>query len=593
MRQITIIFLLVCSMLAIGITGCKDDDDGSDIKKNEIADKVLSVLTVQDNGIGVYQQTLTATQDTLAAVNALGQWLLDQPEVDKAYFWGPDLVEVYFKNGLRSNILTAAVDANGQHITRGGGNGNTLSRMSGPNDVNTTIRIDNKKVLILNPFMNAMYNGAYNKQNLFDSDFEVSVYNNDEVTYSMLTTLGDYGLIILNTHGVPNGFFLKKSLTLQPNEKISDMTREDVLDLITVQMGIPMEKIENGEIQFDMFTLLDNYHISNKYAMVNVTDKYITNAPFTLDKAVVYGNHCYSGYTVGSVQGNLSTAWRGKGAIAYYGYAFTNLSSGPVLNDYAKVWEDTLITSLVAGDSTGIAHLANDVNKMSHKVSSRNELPELVKRGITYQAQPPMDLFFSHFFEPNYSFKGCGDTLVDARDGQKYATVCIGNQVWMAENLNFATDDGVCYNQVAANCQSYGKLYDIADLTNGQTSNTNPSLVQGECPTGWHMPSKSEWDELFAFCGGAAQAAIKLRSETAWTGGGPYTDEYGFNMLPGGFYQQSFQNLGTDAEFWSCSWDAANGKFIAVDANTPDIAYTGYSGGGQEYVFLSCRCVKD
>ncbi|MBE0640546.1 MAG: hypothetical protein IH599_00840, partial [Bacteroidales bacterium] len=77
----------------------------------------------------------------------------------------------------------------------------------------------------------------------------------------------------------------------------------------------------------------------------------------------------------------------------------------------------------------------------------------------------------------------CIDTLTDARDGQKYPVVGIGNQCWMARNLNIGTmvssvtgegwhsdqtNNGIiekyCHNNDSANCVIYGGLYEWAEM---------------------------------------------------------------------------------------------------------------------------------
>lgn len=110
-------------------------------------------------------------------------------------------------------------------------------------------------------------------------------------------------------------------------------------------------------------------------------------------------------------------------------------------------------------------------------------------------------LFFKQYRDKTYCY-GCPSKLTDARDGQTYDVVCIGNQTWMAENLNYNTPGSYCYSNTAGNCATYGRLYEWNTAMNGASAtNQNPSGVQGVCPAGWHVPSFSEWLELMTYVG--------------------------------------------------------------------------------------------
>ncbi len=167
---------------------------------------------------------------------------------------------------------------------------------------------------------------------------------------------------------------------------------------------------------------------------------------------------------------------------------------------------------------------------------------------------------------------------VDIRDSQQYEEIKIGGQVWMARNMNFKTEGGSwCYNDNAANCEKYGRLYTW-------------SAAKKACPEGWHLPSQAEWDQLDAALG--MSAGKKIKSASGWRDGGGGDGSTAFNALPGGdrYDYGGYGGQGDEAYFWTA--DAAvdkecYGRFLTY--NSGDIQRGVWFRGGGNAV----RCIKD
>jgi len=150
-----------------------------------------------------------------------------------------------------------------------------------------------------------------------------------------------------------------------------------------------------------------------------------------------------------------------------------------------------------------------------------------------------------------------GNTFTDGRDGKRYKSVTIGCQVWMAENLNYEAENSQCYKDSPDSCAKYGRLYDWNTAAAGAFSSaSNPSMVRGVCPAGWHLPSDAEWTQLIDFAGGDSIAGTRLESTAGWNDNGNGTDDYGFSALPGGFHFGVNFSGGGDLSYW---WSATKG----------------------------------
>ena len=239
--------------------------------------------------------------------------------------------------------------------------------------------------------------------------------------------------------------------------------------------------------------------------------------------------------------------------------------------------------------------------------------------------------------------------LKDDRDGQTYRTVKIGDQWWMAENLNYAyleptetlDSSSFCYDNDPENCKQYGRLYlfsaamdsaglfssDAEGCGNGAEcpfdhivpkiykgySDTASSLeppIRGVCPEGWHVPTVDEFVILFESVGGQEEEYwenVDLRSTSGWReipgeDTANVTDSFGFSAYPAGeWYQPSnldypiFSSLGIEAQFFTTSTRHPNVSGYG-SVHIVEIKHSGNRAGFNFYwqnSAQSVRCLKD
>lgn len=169
-----------------------------------------------------------------------------------------------------------------------------------------------------------------------------------------------------------------------------------------------------------------------------------------------------------------------------------------------------------------------------------------------------------------------GPSFTDSRDGKAYGIATIGDRVWMAENLDFKTDPSQCYENVAKNCETYGRLYTW-------------KTAQSVCPDGWHLPSDEEWAGLERSVGDSA--GHRLKSTQGWVEG-PGSDALKFAGLPAGNHDKSgyFRDLGYAGGFWTSSDKlVAGGVYRQLDsrnARFPSATASKQNG-------FSVRCVRN
>jgi uncharacterized protein (TIGR02145 family) len=152
------------------------------------------------------------------------------------------------------------------------------------------------------------------------------------------------------------------------------------------------------------------------------------------------------------------------------------------------------------------------------------------------------------------------------------------------------------YNDNLINTNTHGKLYNwYATMNGSETTNANPSGVQGVCPDGWHVPSRSEYLELANFLGGHSVAGGKMKTtgteiwSTPNTGA---TNESSFCGLPSGcrYSDNNYYTIGIHGYFWTTHQNNSSNAY-RNRLNYNDITLQeGYNP--KSYAF-SVRCVKN
>jgi uncharacterized protein (TIGR02145 family) len=142
--------------------------------------------------------------------------------------------------------------------------------------------------------------------------------------------------------------------------------------------------------------------------------------------------------------------------------------------------------------------------------------------------------------------------FTDERDGHEYKCVKIGNQVWMAENMVYTPKEN--------------KLTVGGNLINFNGILYNWETAQKVCPTGWHLPTLGDWNNLINYIAEKhSDCSLKnnlwentgkyLKSKDAWRlipETSNATDEYGFNAKATGWGDEKKNyTIGNDTYWWT------------------------------------------
>ena len=214
---------------------------------------------------------------------------------------------------------------------------------------------------------------------------------------------------------------------------------------------------------------------------------------------------------------------------------------------------------------------------------------------------------------------GCNEqnSFVDERDGQKYCTITIGGQTWMAENLNFALDGSLCpsesgvigCNTDPTSCETYGRLY-------------NSTQLEEATPAGWHVPTQEEYEILIDNLGGWLVAGGEMKDNSSlWHEPNlGAVNSFGYSALPAGYivpsedqypFECAYFGMGSRGSFWtSTTFESGQSErqiYLLLLYNLAQVEwssfdFTPYNHGvspnngllsRRNTAYASLRCIKD
>jgi uncharacterized protein (TIGR02145 family) len=222
-------------------------------------------------------------------------------------------------------------------------------------------------------------------------------------------------------------------------------------------------------------------------------------------------------------------------------------------------------------------------------------------------------------------------TFTECKDGDNnyYPVVQINTQLWMAENLKTTKyNDGTAipnikdntawavltsgaysdYDNTPANSTIYGRLYNGYAVDNNAATKVASNGGKNVCPTGWHLPSNSEWNTLISYLinngygyeGSGADIAKSLASTSGWLAWGTLgtvgndqgsNNSSGFTALPGGYrgIDGTFYFTVGNGFWWAATEEDMYDSALRLMYAWSHVALTDSDRGGG----YSVRCVKD
>lgn len=238
-------------------------------------------------------------------------------------------------------------------------------------------------------------------------------------------------------------------------------------------------------------------------------------------------------------------------------------------------------------------------------IAMNNDAPLLLGQSIlarigSYQIDP-----VKHTVTVTRPMSNSATNSVIDIEGNSYQTVNISGQIWMAENLRttkFSNGEPIAFMRndvdwVSALTGSYSYYNNDPSLIPGYGLLYNWEAVidgRGICPTGWHIPTKEEVDQMLANVKSAGFRTGSLKGSTGWNLPNLEAINYlDFNAIPGGkrwFRNGQFQFLNEGGYYWTSSASGPErAVYFAFAFDSPELRIGSFFRNDG----FSCRCIKD
>ena len=266
------------------------------------------------------------------------------------------------------------------------------------------------------------------------------------------------------------------------------------------------------------------------------------------------------------------------------------LISNKIAGSYAEIaWQETrpqkIITNTLKNASSEIYMQYNEGDVLKFTATDGEH-----SRVLVYRITQNGNILFP--------FYKCVD-----KDNRNYATVKLGNQIWMAENLAYLP--AVNPATVGSYTQPFYYVYGY-EGTNVATAKATPNYTtygvlynwpaaKAACPQGWHLPTDGEWGDLIGYLGGYfAAGKMKETGITHWLSPNTGAKNWsGFSGLPGGWRNsdKNFNRMGFSGCWWSSTeYDTHYAWYRDLYYNDEMV---GWDYNRSKDFGVSVRCVKN